>query len=184
MGILNDISTTTKLDSYAINVYCIVSALFFSACGYAQLNDPLPYSVFWFIAYIVGGTVPNLYWITRSTCTNNGNSNGGSTGGNGGSTGGNGGRGCGVYTAKQAARYGSNGVSSTINGDGNGNFDSNGSGRNGGNGGNGGNGNTSATSTSRVLTLARRSTKKREDTRNMVRKTLLHNAGSTVEWNE
>ena len=71
MGILNDISTT-KLDSYAINIYCIVSALFFSACGYAQLNDPLPYSVFWFIAYIVGGTVPNLYWITRSTCTNNG----------------------------------------------------------------------------------------------------------------
>ncbi|OEU08129.1 hypothetical protein FRACYDRAFT_264742 [Fragilariopsis cylindrus CCMP1102] len=85
MGILNDI-TTTKLDSYAINIYCIVSALFFSACGYAQLNDPLPYSVFWFLAYIVGGTVPNLYWITRSNCTNNGNSNGGSNGGSSTST--------------------------------------------------------------------------------------------------
>jgi hypothetical protein len=85
--------------------------------------------------------------------------------GNGGSTGGNGGRGGhDAYTTRQVARYGSNGVASTINSDGNGNdnFDRN---------GNGGNGIASAAT--RVLTLARRSTKKREDTRNLVRNTLI-----------
>lgn len=61
MGIFND---TASVDSFAINAYCIVSALFFSACAYAQLNDPNP--VQWFCAYVFGGTVPNLYWM--NTC--------------------------------------------------------------------------------------------------------------------
>ena len=59
MGFFND---TASVDSFAINAYCIISALFFSACGYAQLNDPNP--VQWFCAYIFGGCVPNLYWMT------------------------------------------------------------------------------------------------------------------------
>ena len=65
MGIFND---TASVDAFAINAYCIVSALFFSACAYAQLNDPNP--VQWFCAYVFGGTVPNLYWMTTA-----GNSN-------------------------------------------------------------------------------------------------------------
>jgi hypothetical protein len=40
------------------NIYCIVSALFFSACAYAQLNDPSP--ALWVAAYLGGGTIPNL----------------------------------------------------------------------------------------------------------------------------
>ena len=59
MGIFND---TASVDSFAINAYCILSALFFSACAYAQLNDPNP--IQWFSAYIFGGIVPNLYWMT------------------------------------------------------------------------------------------------------------------------
>jgi len=61
MGIFNDIAA---IDAFAINTYCIASALFFSACAYAQLNDPNP--IQWFGAYVFGGTVPNLYWITTS----------------------------------------------------------------------------------------------------------------------
>ena len=61
MGFFND---TASVDSFAINAYCIVSALFFSACAYAQLNDPNP--VQWFSAYVFGGCVPNLYWMTTS----------------------------------------------------------------------------------------------------------------------
>eukprot|EP00588_Corethron_pennatum_P004371 CAMPEP_0194286760 /NCGR_PEP_ID=MMETSP0169-20130528/33248_1 /TAXON_ID=218684 /ORGANISM="Corethron pennatum, Strain L29A3" /LENGTH=222 /DNA_ID=CAMNT_0039033273 /DNA_START=102 /DNA_END=770 /DNA_ORIENTATION=+ len=68
MGIFNDINA---IDAFAINVYCIVSAFFFSACAYAQLNDPNP--VQWFCAYVFGGIVPNLYWMTLTT--NNKNSN-------------------------------------------------------------------------------------------------------------
>uniref|UniRef100_A0A7S4EQY7 Uncharacterized protein n=1 Tax=Pseudo-nitzschia australis TaxID=44445 RepID=A0A7S4EQY7_9STRA len=59
MGIFNDIAS---VDAFAINAYCIVSALFFSACAYAQLNDPNP--VQWFCAYVFGGCIPNLYWMT------------------------------------------------------------------------------------------------------------------------
>jgi len=73
MGLFND---TTVLDSYAINIYCIVSALFFAACGYAQLNDPNPLP--WFGAYVFGGTIPNLYWMTmmnNSSAIGNNNSN-------------------------------------------------------------------------------------------------------------
>lgn len=40
------------------NIYCIVSAMFFSACAYAQLNDPSP--ALWVAAYLGGGTIPNL----------------------------------------------------------------------------------------------------------------------------
>ena len=61
MGIFNEPSV---VDAFAINAYCIVSALFFSACAYAQLNDPNP--VQWFCAYVFGGTVPNMYWMTTS----------------------------------------------------------------------------------------------------------------------
>jgi len=61
MGIFND---AASVDAFAINAYCIVSALFFSACAYAQLNDPNP--IQWFCAYVFGGTVPNLYWMTTS----------------------------------------------------------------------------------------------------------------------
>mmetsp|Transcript_17699 Transcript_17699/g.40832 ORF Transcript_17699/g.40832 Transcript_17699/m.40832 type:complete len:216 (-) Transcript_17699:88-735(-) len=61
MGVLND---TASVNSFAINAYCIASALFFSACAYAQLNDPNP--VQWFCAYVFGGTVPNLYWMTTA----------------------------------------------------------------------------------------------------------------------
>jgi len=67
MGLFND---TTVLDSYAINIYCIVSALFFAACGYAQLNDPNPLP--WFGAYVFGGTIPNLYWMTMMNNNNSG----------------------------------------------------------------------------------------------------------------
>lgn len=72
MGIFND---TASVDAFAINAYCIVSALFFSACAYAQLNDPNP--VQWFCAYVFGGTVPNLYWMTTagSSSSNSSNSN-------------------------------------------------------------------------------------------------------------
>uniref|UniRef100_A0A448ZHG5 Uncharacterized protein n=1 Tax=Pseudo-nitzschia multistriata TaxID=183589 RepID=A0A448ZHG5_9STRA len=65
MGVFNDIAS---VDAFAINAYCIVSALFFSACAYAQLNDPNP--VQWFCAYVFGGCVPNLYWMTTSTDSN------------------------------------------------------------------------------------------------------------------
>lgn len=65
MGIFNDIGA---IDAFAINIYCIVSAFFFSACAYAQLNDPNP--VQWFCAYVFGGTVPNLYWMTLTTNNN------------------------------------------------------------------------------------------------------------------
>jgi hypothetical protein len=61
MGFFND---TTSVDAFAINAYCIVSALFFSACAYAQLDDPNP--IQWFCAYVFGGTVPNLYWMTTT----------------------------------------------------------------------------------------------------------------------
>jgi hypothetical protein len=40
------------------NIYCIGSALFFSACAYAQLNDPSP--ALWVATYLCGGVVPNL----------------------------------------------------------------------------------------------------------------------------
>jgi len=63
MGFFND---SSAVDSLAINAYCIVSALFFSACAYAQLNDPYP--VVFFTAYVFGGTVPNLYWMTLASC--------------------------------------------------------------------------------------------------------------------
>mmetsp|Transcript_55026 Transcript_55026/g.112349 ORF Transcript_55026/g.112349 Transcript_55026/m.112349 type:complete len:234 (+) Transcript_55026:109-810(+) len=63
MGFFNE---TASVDAFAINAYCIASALFFSACAYAQLNDPNP--VQWFCAYVFGGTVPNLYWMNN--CNN------------------------------------------------------------------------------------------------------------------
>ena len=69
MGIFNDIAV---VDAFAINAYCIVSALFFSACAYAQLNDPNP--VQWFCAYVFGGTVPNMYWMTTASSAGSGNS--------------------------------------------------------------------------------------------------------------
>lgn len=62
MGLFND---TTTMDHFFINAYCIVSALFFATCGYAQLNDPNP--VPWCITYLVGGVLPNLYWMTSSS---------------------------------------------------------------------------------------------------------------------
>lgn len=64
MGIFND---PNSVNAFLINAYCIVSALFFSACAYAQLNDPNP--VQWFCAYVFGGTIPNLYWMTSGGST-------------------------------------------------------------------------------------------------------------------
>jgi len=61
MGIFNDVAS---VNAFAINAYCIVSAMFFAACAYAQLNDPNP--IQWFCAYVFGGCVPNLYWMTSS----------------------------------------------------------------------------------------------------------------------
>eukprot|EP00536_Pseudo-nitzschia_multiseries_P005361 jgi/Psemu1/12416/gm1.12416_g len=66
MGIFNDASS---VNAFAINAYCIVSAMFFAACAYAQLNDPNP--VQWFCAYVFGGCVPNLYWMTTTTTAGN-----------------------------------------------------------------------------------------------------------------
>ncbi|KAL3920788.1 MAG: hypothetical protein SGARI_006858, partial [Bacillariaceae sp.] len=40
------------------NVYCILSALFFATCAYAQLNDPDPMG--FVAAYLGMGVVPNL----------------------------------------------------------------------------------------------------------------------------
>ena len=40
------------------NVYCILSALFFATCAYAQLNDPDPAA--WVAAYLGMGVLPNL----------------------------------------------------------------------------------------------------------------------------
>ena len=72
MGFFNE---TASVDAFAINAYCIASALFFSACAYAQLNDPNP--VRWFCAYVFGGTVPNLYWMSHC---NHGTRGGGTRG--------------------------------------------------------------------------------------------------------
>lgn len=74
MGIFNDIAS---VDAFAINAYCIVSALFFSACAYAQLNDPNP--VQWFCAYVFGGCIPNLYWMTIGSNESSSSSNNKST---------------------------------------------------------------------------------------------------------
>jgi hypothetical protein len=48
----------TRSPSVVTNVYCILSALFFATCGYAQLNDPHP--TMWVLAYLSGGVLPNL----------------------------------------------------------------------------------------------------------------------------
>ena len=74
MGLFND---TTAMDKYAINAYCIVSALFFATCGYAQLNDPNP--VPWCITYLVGGVLPNLYWMNSSSSSGAGGGPGSTT---------------------------------------------------------------------------------------------------------
>mmetsp|Transcript_16984 Transcript_16984/g.35901 ORF Transcript_16984/g.35901 Transcript_16984/m.35901 type:complete len:216 (-) Transcript_16984:921-1568(-) len=41
-----------------INVYCILSALFFAACAFSQLNDPDPF--LWILDYIFGGCLFNI----------------------------------------------------------------------------------------------------------------------------
>jgi hypothetical protein len=53
-------SSSSKLpqQSLVANLYCILSALFFATCAYAQLNDPAP--ALWVMAYIGLGTFPNL----------------------------------------------------------------------------------------------------------------------------
>ena len=40
-----------------VNAYCILAAIFFAACAYAQLNDPDP--VLWILGYLFGGCVLN-----------------------------------------------------------------------------------------------------------------------------
>eukprot|EP00537_Pseudo-nitzschia_pungens_P009190 CAMPEP_0172380152 /NCGR_PEP_ID=MMETSP1060-20121228/70293_1 /TAXON_ID=37318 /ORGANISM="Pseudo-nitzschia pungens, Strain cf. cingulata" /LENGTH=263 /DNA_ID=CAMNT_0013107901 /DNA_START=497 /DNA_END=1287 /DNA_ORIENTATION=+ len=78
MGIFNDVAS---VNAFAINAYCIVSAMFFAACAYAQLNDPNP--IQWFCAYVFGGCVPNLYWMTSSgSRSRSSNSNNDSTAAN------------------------------------------------------------------------------------------------------
>ena len=74
MGLFND---TTTIDHFFINAYCIVSALFFATCGYAQLNDPNP--VPWCITYLVGGVLPNLYWMNSSSSAGAGGGPGSTT---------------------------------------------------------------------------------------------------------
>ena len=49
-----------------INVYCIISALFFGACAYAQLNDPDP--ILWIAGYILGGCIFNVFVMIYSGC--------------------------------------------------------------------------------------------------------------------
>jgi Transmembrane family 220, helix len=51
-------SSKQQQQSFVANLYCILSALFFATCAYAQLNDPAP--ALWVMAYIGLGTFPNL----------------------------------------------------------------------------------------------------------------------------
>ncbi|KAG7351495.1 transmembrane family 220 helix protein [Nitzschia inconspicua] len=44
------------------NLYCILSAFFFGACAYAQLNDPDPF--LWVLSYTGLGVFPNLLVTT------------------------------------------------------------------------------------------------------------------------
>lgn len=44
--------------TFVANLYCILSAFFFGACAYAQLNDPDPF--LWVLSYIGLGVLPNL----------------------------------------------------------------------------------------------------------------------------
>lgn len=46
-----------------VKVYCILAAVFFAACAYAQLNDPDP--VMWILGYVLGGCVYNILVITK-----------------------------------------------------------------------------------------------------------------------
>lgn len=51
-------SQSSSSSSTIANVYCILSALFFATCAYAQLNDPDP--ALWVMAYLGMGVAPNL----------------------------------------------------------------------------------------------------------------------------
>jgi hypothetical protein len=51
-------SSSSSSSMMVLNIYCILSALFFATCAYAQLNDPNP--TLWVMAYLGAGTIPNL----------------------------------------------------------------------------------------------------------------------------
>jgi Transmembrane family 220, helix len=53
-----DSSRHNNETTFVSNLYCILSAFFFGACAYAQLNDPEPF--LWVLAYMGLGVLPNL----------------------------------------------------------------------------------------------------------------------------
>mmetsp|Transcript_28463 Transcript_28463/g.62579 ORF Transcript_28463/g.62579 Transcript_28463/m.62579 type:complete len:209 (+) Transcript_28463:217-843(+) len=44
-----------------VTTYCVLAAIFFAACAYAQLNDPDP--ALWILGYVFGGCVLNTFVV-------------------------------------------------------------------------------------------------------------------------